>query len=85
MADIIRKTFEEGAIDELISTRRLVSIAKAYQIFGDRTEAITYCINRFDAETKTAFMDLYTKLAPEPVNASTAVIEPEVHTEEVPF
>lgn len=84
-ADIIRKTFQEGAIDELISTRRLVSIAKAYQIFGDRTEAITYCINRFDAETKTAFMDLYTKLVPEPVNASPAVIEPEVRTEEVPF
>ena len=84
-ADIIRKTFQEGAIDELISTRRLVSIAKAYQIFGDRTEAITYCINRFDAETKTAFMDLYTKLVPEPVNVSPVVSTPEVHTEEVPF
>jgi AAA domain (dynein-related subfamily)/CbbQ/NirQ/NorQ C-terminal len=84
-ADIIRKTFQEGAIDELISTRRLVSIAKAYQIFGDRTEAITYCINRFDAETKTAFMDLYTKLVPEPVNVSPVIDTPEVHTEEVPF
>ena len=84
-ADIIRKTFQEGAIDELISTRRLVSIAKAYQIFGDRTEAITYCINRFDAETKTAFMDLYTKLVPEPVNASPVIDTPEVNTEEVPF
>lgn len=84
-ADIIRKTFQEGAIDELISTRRLVSIAKAYQIFGDRTEAITYCINRFDAETKTAFMDLYTKLVPEPVNVSPVVSTPEVNTEEVPF
>jgi len=84
-ADIIRKTFQEGAIDELISTRRLVSIAKAYQIFGDRTEAITYCINRFDAETKTAFMDLYTKLVPEPVNVSPVISEPEVQTEEVPF
>ena len=84
-ADIIRKTFQEGAIDELISTRRLVSIAKAYQIFGDRTEAITYCINRFDAETKTAFMDLYTKLVPEPVNVSPVIDTPEVQTEEVPF
>lgn len=84
-ADIIRKTFQEGAIDELISTRRLVSIAKAYQIFGDRTEAITYCINRFDAETKTAFMDLYTKLVPEPVNVSPVIDTPEVNTEEVPF
>ena len=84
-ADIIRKTFQEGAIDELISTRRLVSIAKAYQIFGDRTEAITYCINRFDAETKTAFMDLYTKLIPEAVDVSPAPRAPEVQTEEVPF
>lgn len=82
-ADIIRKTFQEGAIDELISTRRLVSIAKAYQIFGDRTEAITYCINRFDAETKTAFMDLYTKLVPE--TAPVTPESPSVYNEEIPF
>lgn len=83
-ADIIRKTFQEGAIDELISTRRLVSIAKAYQIFGDRTEAITYCINRFDAETKTAFMDLYTKLLPE-AETAPAPESPSVYNEEIPF
>ena len=61
-ADIIRKTFQEGAIDEIIATRRLVHIAKAYKIFGDRTAAIEYCINRFDSETKTAFLDLYSKI-----------------------
>lgn len=61
-ADIIRKTFEEGAIDELISTRRLSHIAEAYTIFNDKMEAIKYCINRFDGETKTAFLDLYTKI-----------------------
>jgi len=61
-ADIIRKTFEEGAIDELISTRRLVHIAEAYTIFGDKLEAIKYCVNRFDAESKTAFLDLYSKI-----------------------
>lgn len=61
-ADIIRKTFEEGAIDELISTRRLSHIAEAYTIFNDKMEAIKYCINRFDAETKTSFLDLYTKI-----------------------
>ena len=61
-ADIIRKTFEEGAIDELISTRRLSHIAEAYTIFDDKMEAIKYCINRFDAETKTSFLDLYTKI-----------------------
>jgi hypothetical protein len=61
-ADIIRKTFEEGAIDELISTRRLSHIAEAYTIFNDKMQAIKYCINRFDAETKTSFLDLYTKI-----------------------
>jgi hypothetical protein len=84
-ADIIRKTFEEGAIDELISTRRLVHIAKAYKIFGDRIEAIKYCINRFDNETKTAFLDLYTKIdMPEP---EVAPVPPSASTEsdEIPF
>lgn len=61
-ADIIRRTFQEGAIDEVISTRRLVHIAKAFKIFGDRKTAIEYCINRFDAETKVAFLDLYSKI-----------------------
>lgn len=61
-ADIIRKTFEEGAIDELISTRRLVHIAEAYVIFGNKMDSIQYCINRFDTETKTSFLDLYTKI-----------------------
>ena len=65
-ADIIRKTFLEGGVDEIISTRRLVNIAQAYSIFNDREEAIKYCINRFDEDTKTAFMDLYTKLSPQP-------------------
>jgi hypothetical protein len=84
-ADIIRKTFEEGAIDELISTRRLVHIAKAYKIFGDRIEAIKYCINRFDNETKTAFLDLYTKIdMPEP-EPEIAPVPPSSSDDEVPF
>jgi hypothetical protein len=61
-ADIIRKTFKEGGVDEIISTRRLVNIVQAYSIFENRTEAINYCINRFDDDTKTAFMDLWTKM-----------------------
>ena len=61
-ADIIRKTFYDGGIDEVISTRRLVHIAKAYKIFDDRMRAIDMCINRFDEDTKTSFRDLYTKL-----------------------
>jgi hypothetical protein len=61
-ADVVRKTFDEGATDEVISTRRLVHIAKAYKIFGDRMKAITLCVNRFDEETKMAFLDLYSKV-----------------------
>jgi MoxR-like ATPase len=61
-ADIIRKTFYDGGIDEVISTRRLVHIAKAYKIFDDRMRAIDMCINRFDEDTKLSFRDLYTKL-----------------------
>jgi MoxR-like ATPase len=63
-AEIIRKTFAEGAIDEVISTRRLVQIAHTYKIFGDRMRSIRLCINRFDEETKTAFLDLYAKVDP---------------------
>ena len=61
-ADIIRKTFFDGGIDEVISTRRLVHIVRAYQIFGNRAKAITTCISRFDTETKQAFQELYDKV-----------------------
>ena len=60
-ADIIRKTFYEGGIDEIIATRRLVHIVNAYAIFGDRKKAIEMCIARFDDDTKTSFLDLYSK------------------------
>ena len=61
-SDIIRKTFREGAIDDLISTRRLEHIVNAFAMFGDRMKAINLCIARFDEETKTSFLDLYTKV-----------------------
>ena len=61
-ADVIRKTFDEGGCDEVISTRRLVHIAKTYGVFKDRTKAIQLCLNRFDDDTKISFVDLYTKL-----------------------
>ena len=61
-ADIIRKTFYEGGIDEVISTRRLVHIIRAYSIFGDKAKALQVCINRFDEETKSAFVELYDKV-----------------------
>ncbi len=60
--DIIRKTFYDGGIDEIISTRRLVHILRAYSIFGDKLKAIRVCINRFDDETKQAFLELYDKV-----------------------
>jgi len=61
-ADVVRKSYQEGATDEIISTRRLVHIAKAFGIFKDRMKAITLCVNRFDEETKMAFLDLYSKV-----------------------
>tara|TARA_A100001035_G_scaffold229971_1_gene191790 strand:- start:67 stop:1218 length:1152 start_codon:yes stop_codon:yes gene_type:complete len=61
-ADIIRKTFYDGGLDEIISTRRLVHIAKAFSIFKDKMTAIDMCINRFDEDTKLSFKDLYTKV-----------------------
>jgi len=63
-SEIIRKTFTEGAIDELISTRRLVHIAQTFRMIGERQKAIRLCINRFDEETKTSFLNLYTMVDP---------------------
>jgi len=82
-ADIVRQSFDQGAVDEIISTRRLVHIAKAFKIFGDRMKAIELCVSRFDAETKTAFLDLYSKVdakaKPETETVSTKI------DEEIPF
>ena len=61
-ADIIRKTYYEGGVDELISTRRLVHIVEAFSIFKSKMKAIEMCTNRFDLDTKTSFLDLYTKI-----------------------
>ena len=61
-AEIIRKSFYEGAVDEIISTRRLVDIVKAFGIFSDKTKAINFCLSRFDDDTKEAFLNLYSKV-----------------------
>ena len=61
-ADIIRRTFNDGGIDEVISTRRLVHIMRAFAIWGDRMKAIKVCVNRFDDETKQSFLELYDKI-----------------------
>lgn len=67
-SEIIRKTFNDGGIDEVISTRRLVHILRAYSIFGKKEKAIKVCLNRFDDETKTTFSELYDKIDAEFVN-----------------
>ena len=84
--DIIRKTFYDDGIDEVVSTRRLCHIIQTYAIFNNRTKAIQLCINRFDADTKEAFLDLYSKL-----DASAEVTETETtdedysHGDDIPF
>ena len=72
-ADVIRKSFFEGAIDELISTRRLVHIAQAFSMFKNKMKAIELCVSRFDTETKATFLDLYTKVDATPVEELEAV------------
>ena len=82
-ADIIRKTYMEGAIDQLITTRRLVHISNAYAIFNmDRMKAITMCVNRFDEETKVAMPDLYTKVDAEATATAPATPITETETSE---
>ena len=61
-SDIIRRTFRDGGIDEVISTRRLVHIIRAFAIWNNRVKAIQVCVNRFDEETKQSFVDLYDKI-----------------------
>jgi hypothetical protein len=78
-ADMIRKAFYDGAVSDIISTRRLVHICEAFAIFGrDREKAIKLCLNRFDVDTKNGFMDLYLKLDetvnPQPVKTEEAAV-----------
>ena len=84
-ADVIRKTFAEGGVDEIISTRRLVHISKTYAIFKDRQKAIQLCVNRFDQETKDSFLDLYSKVDIKVAEANTAPVTPITTDDEIPF
>ena len=72
-ADIIRKTFYDDGVDEVISTRRLCHVVQTFSIFSDRMKAIDLCIARFDDDTKEAFLDLYSK-----VDAGVSFDTPEV-------
>ena len=80
-ADVIRKSFYEGAIDELISTRRLVHISQAFSMFKDKMKAIELCVSRFDTETKATFLDLYTKIDAEPIEEESV---PDITDEDLP-
>ena len=87
-AEVIRKTFFEGGVDEVISTRRLDHIAKAFAIFDDKMKSIELCVNRFDDDTKESFMDLYTKIdaGVDPLAETESVNETEEEDEaEAPF
>ena len=88
-ADVIRRSFAEGASDEVISTRRLVHIIRAYQLFDDRMRAIEMCTNRFDEETKKSFLDLYRKVDPTlpkaPEQAAPETDPKSLQGDEIPF
>ena len=83
--DIIRKTFYDGGIEEIISTRRLVHIIRAYSIFQDKAKAIQVCVNRFDDETKTAFLELYDKVDADFVMPSQPELTVEYVDQPAPF
>jgi MoxR-like ATPase len=85
-ADAIRKTFDDGGVDETITTRRMTHIVRAYAIFKNQSKAIELCCNRFDAATKAAFIDLYDKIAnPEPEAAPLEPVSLNPESQEVPF
>lgn len=83
-ADAIRRTFEDGGVDETITTRRMIHIVRAFAIFKKREKAVELCCNRFDAATKAAFIDLYDKVA-NPQPEVEIVVETPKPTDEVPF
>jgi hypothetical protein len=82
-ADAIRKTFDDGGVDEIITTRRMVHIVRAYAIFKNKTKAVELCCNRFDTQTKLAFLDLFDKMS-EPVEEPEELKQAFV-SGEVPF
>ena len=74
-SNVIRKTFEAEGVEEVVSTRRLCHIVKSFSIFSDRMKAINMCISRFDEETRTAFLDLYTKIDESQLDENGEIVE----------
>jgi MoxR-like ATPase len=84
-AEAIRRTFEDGGVDETITTRRMIHIVRAFAIFKNQQKAVELCCNRFDAATKAAFIDLFDKVAnPQPEVVATSVETTKVE-DEIPF
>lgn len=85
-ADAIRRTFADGGVDETITTRRMIHIVRAYAIFKKREKAVELCCNRFDSATKSAFIDLYDKVASPPAEVVVPVAPTATNpTDEIPF
>jgi len=85
-AEAIRRTFEDGGVDETITTRRMTHIVRAFAIFKNEKKAVELCCNRFDVATKTAFLDLFEKVCAPAVEVVTPAPEVAVQqTEEIPF
>jgi MoxR-like ATPase len=89
-SNVIRKTFEADGVDDIVSTRRLCHIVKTFSIFEDRMKSINMCISRFDDETRTAFLDLYTKIDESQLTEDGEIviegeITPEAAREVAPF
>jgi hypothetical protein len=83
--EIIRKTFEDGGVSEIISTRRAINICKAFAMFGSKKKAISLAITRFDKDTQTAFLSLYSKIDAEPINTGVEVTNTQEVNAEPPF
>ncbi len=89
-ADVIRRSFKEGAVDDIVTTRRLIDITKTYSIFNNKMKSISLCLERFDDETRDSFADLYTKVDAgasfEDISAEAGIVEEEVNEDDnVPF
>jgi MoxR-like ATPase len=84
-AEAIRRTFEDGGVDETITTRRMIHIVRAFAIFKKREKAVELCCNRFDAATKAAFIDLFDKVANPQPEVEVAQVVPPKESDEIPF
>lgn len=83
-AEAIRRTFEDGGVDETITTRRMIHIIRAFAIFKDRKKAVDLCCNRFDSSTKTAFQELFTRVST-PVEETEGIASGSGESQEIPF